>query len=204
MLPALHPPSLAGGQGTWDLAGLAEVQVGRPRAWHPFILPPLIPFLSLLEDNLSHRPLANCRSGEQLFTQDVRPEQLLEGKVRPPLGSGLQAQGGVSWASGWTKVPAQARSPRAIWGRWLGPGLGPSLEWASVTWPCPPPPQDAQAIYNWLSEFQLEGYTTHFLQAGYDVPTISRMTPEVGALGKGKEGPAGRGGADGTVVGGRT
>uniref|UniRef100_A0A8D2A3U5 Caskin-2 n=2 Tax=Boreoeutheria TaxID=1437010 RepID=A0A8D2A3U5_PIG len=39
-------------------------------------------------------------------------------------------------------------------------------------------PQDAQAIHNWLSEFQLEGYTAHFLQAGYDVPTISRMTPE--------------------------
>lgn len=41
----------------------------------------LILFPSLLEDNLSHRPLANCHSGEQLFTQDVRPEQLLEGKV---------------------------------------------------------------------------------------------------------------------------
>ncbi|XP_007957842.1 caskin-2 [Orycteropus afer afer] len=70
-----------------------------------------------LADNLSHHPLANYHSGEQIFTQDVRPEQLLEGK-------------------------------------------------------------DAQAIYNWLSEFQLESYTTHFLQAGYDVPTISRMTPE--------------------------
>lgn len=55
--------------------GLAEL------LWLPFILPPLIPFLCLLEDNLSHRPLANYRSGEQLFTQDVRPEQLLEGKV---------------------------------------------------------------------------------------------------------------------------
>ncbi|XP_060058729.1 caskin-2 isoform X2 [Erinaceus europaeus] len=70
-----------------------------------------------LADNLSHRPLANYHSGEQLFSHDVRPEQLLEGK-------------------------------------------------------------DAQAIHNWLSEFQLEGYTAHFLQAGYDVPTISRMTPE--------------------------
>ncbi|XP_037663988.1 caskin-2 isoform X2 [Choloepus didactylus] len=56
-------------------------------------------------------------SGEPIFMQDVRPEQLLEGK-------------------------------------------------------------DAQAIHNWLSEFQLESYTAHFLQAGYDVPTISRMTPE--------------------------
>lgn len=41
------------------------------------------------------------------------------------------------------------------------------------------PPQDAEAIYNWLREFQLESYTVNFLNAGYDVPTISRMTPEV-------------------------
>lgn len=51
-------------------------RVGTPSSCHP-----VIPFLSLLEDNLSHRPLASYRSGEQLFTQDVRPEQLLEGKV---------------------------------------------------------------------------------------------------------------------------
>ncbi|XP_017560907.1 caskin-2 isoform X4 [Pygocentrus nattereri] len=38
--------------------------------------------------------------------------------------------------------------------------------------------KDAEAIYLWLSEFQLEQYTANFLNAGYDVPTISRMTPE--------------------------
>ncbi|XP_013922382.1 PREDICTED: caskin-2 isoform X3 [Thamnophis sirtalis] len=38
--------------------------------------------------------------------------------------------------------------------------------------------KDAAAIYNWLSNFQLECYTANFLNAGYDVPTISRMTPE--------------------------
>uniref|UniRef100_A0A8C1WRN8 Si:ch211-119c20.2 n=1 Tax=Cyprinus carpio TaxID=7962 RepID=A0A8C1WRN8_CYPCA len=37
---------------------------------------------------------------------------------------------------------------------------------------------DAEAIYQWLCEFQLEQYTSNFLTAGYDVPTISRMTPE--------------------------
>ncbi len=31
----------------------------------------------------------------------------------------------------------------------------------------------------WLGEFQLQFYTTHFLTAGYDLDTISRMTPEV-------------------------
>ncbi|XP_069381566.1 caskin-2-like isoform X3 [Paralichthys olivaceus] len=38
--------------------------------------------------------------------------------------------------------------------------------------------KDAEAIYQWLSEFQLQHYTGNFLSAGYDVPTISRMTPE--------------------------
>uniref|UniRef100_UPI003AAFA34C caskin-2-like isoform X2 n=1 Tax=Centroberyx gerrardi TaxID=166262 RepID=UPI003AAFA34C len=38
--------------------------------------------------------------------------------------------------------------------------------------------KDAEAIYQWLSEFQLEQYTANFITAGYDVPTISRMTPE--------------------------
>ncbi|XP_009304989.1 caskin-2 isoform X5 [Danio rerio] len=38
--------------------------------------------------------------------------------------------------------------------------------------------RDAEAIYQWLCEFQLEQYTSNFLTAGYDVPTISRMTPE--------------------------
>uniref|UniRef100_A0AC11EC24 CASK interacting protein 2 n=1 Tax=Ovis aries TaxID=9940 RepID=A0AC11EC24_SHEEP len=97
--------------------GIVEVVSKRPlpSAGDDQVPPGLQPVS--LADNPNHRPLANYRSGEQHFTQDVRPEHLLEGK-------------------------------------------------------------DAQAIHNWLSEFQLEGYTAHFLQAGYDVPTISRMTPE--------------------------
>ncbi|XP_041757464.2 caskin-2 isoform X4 [Coregonus clupeaformis] len=38
--------------------------------------------------------------------------------------------------------------------------------------------KDGEAIYQWLSDFQLEQYTGNFITAGYDVPTISRMTPE--------------------------
>ncbi|XP_069785137.1 caskin-2-like isoform X3 [Narcine bancroftii] len=38
--------------------------------------------------------------------------------------------------------------------------------------------KDAEAIFNWLSEFQLQHYTANFINAGYDVPTISRMTPQ--------------------------
>uniref|UniRef100_A0A096M263 SAM domain-containing protein n=1 Tax=Poecilia formosa TaxID=48698 RepID=A0A096M263_POEFO len=35
-----------------------------------------------------------------------------------------------------------------------------------------------QAVVTWLGEFQLQFYTTHFLTAGYDLDTISHMTPE--------------------------
>ncbi|XP_040032486.2 caskin-2 isoform X2 [Gasterosteus aculeatus] len=38
--------------------------------------------------------------------------------------------------------------------------------------------KDAEAIYQWLDGFQLQQYTSNFIHAGYDVPTISRMTPE--------------------------
>lgn len=105
----------------------------------------------------------------------------------PALGSGLGAPG-VRWrgmgASVWARAPAQARRL----------GEAGADGWAmlcrsgprSVNFSLCPVPQDAQAIHNWLSEFQLEGYTAHFLQAGYDVPTISRMTPEVGAMAGGQ------------------
>ncbi|XP_019721884.1 caskin-2 isoform X3 [Hippocampus comes] len=38
--------------------------------------------------------------------------------------------------------------------------------------------KDSEAIFEWLSDFQLEQYAGNFITAGYDVPTISRMTPE--------------------------
>ncbi|XP_069056255.1 caskin-2 [Pleurodeles waltl] len=38
--------------------------------------------------------------------------------------------------------------------------------------------KDEQVIHSWLREFQLEMYTANFINAGYDLQTISRMTPE--------------------------
>uniref|UniRef100_A0A672GFE4 Caskin-2 n=1 Tax=Salarias fasciatus TaxID=181472 RepID=A0A672GFE4_SALFA len=60
--------------------------------------------------------------------------------------------------------------------------LPPSIDPSSPLC-CPPTPNnpvstDSEAIYQWLCEFQLEQYTSNFITAGYDVPTISRMTPE--------------------------
>uniref|UniRef100_UPI00358E9C10 caskin-2-like isoform X2 n=1 Tax=Myxine glutinosa TaxID=7769 RepID=UPI00358E9C10 len=38
--------------------------------------------------------------------------------------------------------------------------------------------KEGLAIYEWLSKFQLQQYVTNFMDACYDMPTISRMTPE--------------------------
>ncbi|XP_069763423.1 caskin-1 isoform X3 [Narcine bancroftii] len=35
-----------------------------------------------------------------------------------------------------------------------------------------------ETVFNWLSEFQLQQHAANFINAGYDIPTISRMTPE--------------------------
>nr|XP_060642477.1 caskin-1 isoform X1 [Anolis sagrei ordinatus] len=38
--------------------------------------------------------------------------------------------------------------------------------------------KSSEAVYQWLCKFQLQLYAPHFINAGYDIPTISRMTPE--------------------------
>nr|XP_057906151.1 caskin-1 isoform X7 [Doryrhamphus excisus] len=38
--------------------------------------------------------------------------------------------------------------------------------------------KSSEAVVQWLSDFQLQVYASNFLGAGYDLPTISRMTPE--------------------------
>ncbi|XP_037767356.1 caskin-1 isoform X2 [Chelonia mydas] len=38
--------------------------------------------------------------------------------------------------------------------------------------------KSAEAVYQWLCKFQLQLYAANFINAGYDIPTISRMTPE--------------------------
>ncbi|XP_073217793.1 caskin-1 isoform X2 [Lepidochelys kempii] len=38
--------------------------------------------------------------------------------------------------------------------------------------------KSSEAVYQWLCKFQLQLYAANFINAGYDIPTISRMTPE--------------------------
>lgn len=42
--------------------------------------------------------------------------------------------------------------------------------------------QSTEAVSQWLATFQLQLYAPNFISAGYDLPTISRMTPEVSYL----------------------
>ncbi|XP_017589755.1 PREDICTED: caskin-1 [Corvus brachyrhynchos] len=38
--------------------------------------------------------------------------------------------------------------------------------------------KSSEAVYQWLCKFQLQLYAPNFINAGYDITTISRMTPE--------------------------
>ncbi|XP_077172935.1 caskin-1 isoform X2 [Paroedura picta] len=38
--------------------------------------------------------------------------------------------------------------------------------------------KSSEAVFQWLCKFQLQLYASNFINAGYDLPTISRMTPE--------------------------
>ena len=39
--------------------------------------------------------------------------------------------------------------------------------------------QDSEVLNAWLTDFHFEEYYQLFINAGYDMPTVSRMTPEV-------------------------
>jgi len=39
--------------------------------------------------------------------------------------------------------------------------------------------QDEEVLHTWLIGLRLDDYYQMFVTAGYDMPTISRMTPEV-------------------------
>ena len=42
--------------------------------------------------------------------------------------------------------------------------------------------KDVDRIYEWLKRQRMGEYTNNFTKAGYDFPTIARMTPEVSPI----------------------
>uniref|UniRef100_A0A7N5P3D6 Caskin-1 n=1 Tax=Ailuropoda melanoleuca TaxID=9646 RepID=A0A7N5P3D6_AILME len=66
---------------------------------------------------------------------------------------------------------ARAQAPAAHAGQVYGDEPPRKLEPASEG-------KSAEAVSQWLATFQLQLYAPNFISAGYDLPTISRMTPE--------------------------
>ncbi|XP_048646018.1 caskin-1 [Marmota marmota marmota] len=66
---------------------------------------------------------------------------------------------------------ARSQPPAAHTGQVYGEQLPKKLEPASEG-------KSAEAVSQWLATFQLQLYAPNFTSAGYDLPTISRMTPE--------------------------
>uniref|UniRef100_A0A8C6Y1F2 CASK interacting protein 1 n=1 Tax=Naja naja TaxID=35670 RepID=A0A8C6Y1F2_NAJNA len=86
---------------------------------------------------------------------------------------------GVRWDVSWRIVPAIPLGGETGDGRGLSSFLrgggkhNPSnLELYKVG------DGNSEAVYQWLYKFQLQLYASNFINAGYDIPTISRMTPE--------------------------
>uniref|UniRef100_A0A8C8BDF9 CASK interacting protein 1 n=1 Tax=Otus sunia TaxID=257818 RepID=A0A8C8BDF9_9STRI len=95
--------------------------------------------------------------------------------------SPLPTLGGTDMSPGTPSSPTVVSAPSRnlppahgwVWGRDQGslslglPRAAPSLS-----------PQSSEAVYQWLCKFQLQLYAPNFINAGYDITTISRMTPE--------------------------
>ncbi|XP_034151049.1 caskin-1, partial [Esox lucius] len=88
-------------------------------------------------------------------------EHLLEQSKSVELSSGSASVPRQSSQSG---CPLHEAPPYDTTATWKGEGQGEG--------------KSSEAVVQWLSDFQLEVYAPNFISAGYDIPTISRMTPE--------------------------
>lgn len=88
-----------------------------------------------------------------------------------------QAYQGLAADGQWTADPALHGPPVEQKRRCCG-GRGTGLVVGGLQ-PVPCVFQSAEAVSQWLATFQLQLYAPNFTSAGYDLPTISRMTPEV-------------------------
>eukprot|EP00071_Canis_lupus_P042831 XP_022276388.1 caskin-1 [Canis lupus familiaris] len=91
-----------------------------------------------------------------LSQKSVSESSLGDSPVKPPEGS---------------TGAARSQPPAAHAGQVYGEQPPRKLEPASEG-------KSAEAVSQWLATFQLQLYASNFISAGYDLPTISRMTPE--------------------------
>uniref|UniRef100_A0A8D2LL74 CASK interacting protein 1 n=1 Tax=Varanus komodoensis TaxID=61221 RepID=A0A8D2LL74_VARKO len=99
-----------------------------------------------------------------------KPYAGMKGVGGPPLGQLPRAWVGRTPGSGQAKAwEGELASPRLS---------SPLLSSPLLSSPLLSSPQSSEAVYQWLCKFQLQLYASNFINAGYDIPTISRMTPE--------------------------
>ncbi|NWR25989.1 CSKI1 protein, partial [Emberiza fucata] len=91
-----------------------------------------------------------------------------QGSALPPLGRGRAALTAAPPA-GSSRSQSVASSPYAP-----QPPAEPQLKKMEP----PSEGKSSEAVYQWLCKFQLQLYAPNFINAGYDITTISRMTPE--------------------------
>ncbi|XP_071031910.1 caskin-1-like [Oncorhynchus clarkii lewisi] len=88
-------------------------------------------------------------------------EHLLEQSKSVELSTGSASASRQSSQSG---CPLHEAPPYDATATWKGEGQGEG--------------KSSEAVIQWLSDFQLQVYAPNFISAGYDIATISRMTPE--------------------------
>uniref|UniRef100_A0A670Y8T1 CASK interacting protein 1 n=1 Tax=Pseudonaja textilis TaxID=8673 RepID=A0A670Y8T1_PSETE len=96
------------------------------------------------------------RWGGWLMGRGVMPGGMCPGELYQPFPQGGETEDGRGLSSLFL-VGGQAQ---------------PLLQYPSLQ------PGSSEAVYQWLYKFQLQLYASNFINAGYDIPTISRMTPE--------------------------
>nr|DBA27902.1 TPA: hypothetical protein GDO54_008343 [Pyxicephalus adspersus] len=124
----------------------------------------------------AHDPTAlNIRAGDMITVLEQHPDGRWKGHIHdaqkgtdrvgffPPAIVEVISKRLGSTLSRNATIPSHQRLPK--------PPLPLPSQYVTVT-------GDAELIYCWLRTFQLDMYVGNFLSAGYDLSTISRMTPE--------------------------
>uniref|UniRef100_A0A8C8Y5C7 Caskin-1 n=1 Tax=Panthera leo TaxID=9689 RepID=A0A8C8Y5C7_PANLE len=130
------------------------------------------PHRALLSPGAARSQLPAAHAGQVYGEQPPRKlEPASEGKVQSRGWLQGGAPGQPAWSGHGVSVCVEtAQRPGCTHARWAGRRA--SLQRVPCVF------QSAEAVGQWLATFQLQLYAPNFISAGYDLPTISRMTPE--------------------------
>uniref|UniRef100_A0A8C5L6C4 Caskin-1 n=1 Tax=Jaculus jaculus TaxID=51337 RepID=A0A8C5L6C4_JACJA len=134
------------------------------------------------------------RTGERAgpIPKPLPPEPLTARQHHRPLQDDMGGRGGPGGHDTDSSLPVLVESEDAVskmtahrapvqWTTAAGPitqAMSQAEEEALRRLRCSPVAGGAEVVSQWLATFQLQLYAPNFTSAGYDLPTISRMTPE--------------------------